>query len=181
MNCPRCQNQLETVVYGDLELDECVNCAGVWFDQNEFGQAKAAVAPDLQWLDFDIWKHPELFRLLPKPTTCPRCNAEMFALNYEKTGIEIDVCNHCYGVWLDDGEFEKILDALNRELATANISDYIKASLHEGKEIFTGSGGVKSEWKDFTTVLRLMQYRIFTEKPRLLRELLDAQGGAPIW
>lgn len=181
MNCPRCQNQLKTVVHGDLELDECPECAGIWFDQGEFGRAKAAAAPDLQWLDFDFWKQPERFRLSARPTQCPRCNAELFALNYEKTGVEVDVCNQCHGVWLDDGELEKILEALNRELATANVSEYIKASLQEGKEIFTSKEGVIAEWKDFTTVLRLLQYRLFAEKPRLLRELLDAQGGAPIW
>ena len=78
-------------------------------------------------------------------------------------------------------EKEKIVEALNKELATAEVSDYVKVSLKEGKELITGEDGFKSEWKDFTTVLRLMQYRIFVEKPRLLGELLDAQKGAPIW
>ena len=181
MKCPRCKSRLETKIYGDLELDQCPDCHGVWFDQGELSEAKDTVAPDLQWLEFDFWKHPEKFKLSSRPMACPRCSAELFAINYENTPIEVDVCTHCRGVWLDDGEFEKIIDALNQELATADVSDYVKASVQEGKEIFTGDDKLKAEWKDFTTVLRLMQYRIFTEKPRLLRELLDAQKGTPIW
>jgi hypothetical protein len=93
----------------------------------------------------------------------------------------MDVCPSQHGLWLENGEFEKILDSLNLEAATASVSDYVKASVAEGKEIFTGKAGLKSEWQDFATVLRLMQYRLFIEKPRLLRELIDASKGTPIW
>jgi Zn-finger nucleic acid-binding protein len=105
----------------------------------------------------------------------------MLAVNYGPTNIEVDVCFQCRGVWLDSGEFDKIIDALNDELANADFSDYVRASLEEGKDLITGESNLKSEWKDFTTVLRLMQYRIFVEKPRLLGELIDAQKGSPIW
>jgi Zn-finger nucleic acid-binding protein len=131
--------------------------------------------------NFEIWKHPERFKLTKAPLFCPRCEREMFAINYGQTSVEIDVCHNCRGVWLDAGEFDKIIEALNSELATAGMSDYVRVSLQEAAEVFTGEKGVKAEWKDFTTVLRLMQYRIFVDKPRLLRELLDGQKGAPIW
>jgi len=38
---------------------------------------------------------------------CPKCNISLEARIYE--GVEIDKCNQCQGVWLDDGEIVKIV------------------------------------------------------------------------
>ncbi|WP_018349032.1 zf-TFIIB domain-containing protein [Longispora albida] len=39
--------------------------------------------------------------------TCPKCHAEM--RQYERSGIVIDQCTECRGVFLDRGELEKII------------------------------------------------------------------------
>ena len=39
---------------------------------------------------------------------CPNCNIAMSQV--KRTGVELDVCPQCRGVWLDRGELEKILD-----------------------------------------------------------------------
>lgn len=39
---------------------------------------------------------------------CPNCSKPMQEVT--KTGVLIDVCADCRGVWLDRGELEKILD-----------------------------------------------------------------------
>lgn len=38
---------------------------------------------------------------------CPNCNTSMQAVN--RSGVELDMCPQCRGVWLDRGELEKIL------------------------------------------------------------------------
>lgn len=38
---------------------------------------------------------------------CPNCNASMQAV--QRSGVELDMCPQCRGVWLDRGELEKIL------------------------------------------------------------------------
>ena len=39
---------------------------------------------------------------------CPRCHtAEL--VERERTGIQIDICTSCRGVWLDRGELEKLI------------------------------------------------------------------------
>lgn len=40
---------------------------------------------------------------------CPNCNASMQAVS--RSGVELDMCPTCRGVWLDRGELEKILSA----------------------------------------------------------------------
>ena len=37
---------------------------------------------------------------------CPRCRIKMEKL--KKEGVIIDVCNKCGGMWLDNGEMEKL-------------------------------------------------------------------------
>ena len=39
---------------------------------------------------------------------CPECREEMLVLEYDN--VEIDFCNTCHGIWLDEGELELLLD-----------------------------------------------------------------------
>ena len=39
---------------------------------------------------------------------CPACNEELKLA--ERTGIEIDYCAKCRGVWLDRGELDKLIE-----------------------------------------------------------------------
>lgn len=45
---------------------------------------------------------------------CPVCNREL--IEVVRYGVEIDVCPKCKGVWLDGGEFEKIIKKIREEL-----------------------------------------------------------------
>ncbi len=47
-----------------LKIDVCSKCAGVWFDQDELRKAKDQTEPDLNWMDFEIWKHEDRFKFL---------------------------------------------------------------------------------------------------------------------
>ncbi|ADU11665.1 zf-TFIIB domain-containing protein [Micromonospora aurantiaca] len=41
--------------------------------------------------------------------TCPKCRGEM--RQYERSGVVIDQCGECRGIFLDRGELEKLFDA----------------------------------------------------------------------
>jgi Zn-finger nucleic acid-binding protein len=172
---------METKDFDGVSIEECPQCKGTWFDNGELKQAKDQADPDLNWLDFEIWKHEDQFRVSAHPIKCPKDQVNLVAVNYGDTDIEIDYCPKCHGVWLDDGEFCKIIDTLHQELTTKDMPDYVKASLDEAKEVVAGPDKTSSEWKDFSTVIRMMQYRLFSEKPRLLTELIEGQKGMPIW
>ena len=70
-----------------------------------------------------------------------------------------------------------IIDALTAELLSKPFSDYIKASLLEAKETLAGPESISSEWRDFKTVLRLMQCRLLSENPRLSSALAEFQAS----
>lgn len=35
MKCPKCGMQLEEIAFGDVHVDKCFNCEGVWLDSGE--------------------------------------------------------------------------------------------------------------------------------------------------
>ena len=41
--------------------------------------------------------------------TCPKCHGDM--RQYERSGIHVDQCTECRGVFLDRGELEGLIDA----------------------------------------------------------------------
>ena len=43
--------------------------------------------------------------------TCPKCMGQM--RQYERSGISVDQCTDCRGIFLDRGELERLLDAEN--------------------------------------------------------------------
>jgi Zn-finger nucleic acid-binding protein len=164
MKCLKCNTALKTSHIGDVEIDECGKCSSIWFDEDELRKAKDQTDPDLNWMDFEIWKHGDKFQIGEESLECPKCNEKMVAVKYGKTGVEVDYCRQCKGTWLDGDEFEKIIDELKKELLSKSSPEYLKATLQQAKEIITGPEGFISEWKDFLTVLRFFKTRYHVEK-----------------
>ena len=49
--------------------------------------------------------------LVPAPMAlrCPKCAAEM--VTFERSGIHLEQCRECRGIYLDRGELERLVDA----------------------------------------------------------------------
>jgi len=45
---------------------------------------------------------------------CPNCPSSTLVIT-ERSGVEIDYCPHCRGVWLDRGELDKLIARSLRE------------------------------------------------------------------
>lgn len=45
---------------------------------------------------------------------CPNCNVSLVMT--DRSGIEIDYCPDCRGVWLDRGELDKIIERSSQEI-----------------------------------------------------------------
>lgn len=43
--------------------------------------------------------------------TCPKCHGEM--RTYERSGVHVDQCTECRGIFLDRGELERLIDGEN--------------------------------------------------------------------
>jgi len=179
MQCPLCKLEMSKKAMKNVEVDICDKCKGTWFEHDELRTAKDSADKDLNWMDFEIWKHKDKFKANPRKLACPKCHLSLVAISYGKTNIEIDYCPTCKGTWLDKGEFKKIIEALTDELLTKPFTSYIKESIKEATEIVTGPEPLLSEWKDFTTVMRMMGLRMFVENPRLLDTVINIQRAFP--
>ena len=86
MHCPKCEDtELTAVHVHEVEIDECASCRGIWFDENELRKVKDRTDEDLNWLDFDLWKHEDRFRATWQDTPCPRCDEQLVAVDYDSS------------------------------------------------------------------------------------------------
>lgn len=166
MKCPDCSSGLEETDYRGLRLDECPRCRGRWFDRDELRQAKDRTDDDLRWLDFDPFgQEAGRFAIRSERDLCPRCETPMASLTYETSRVVIDKCEQCQGIWLNHGEFEKIIKYLYKIVSSKKAADYVKEAQTQFVEVFTGPEGTISEIRDFLAVLTLLRLRIAVEQP----------------
>ncbi|EOB4991594.1 zf-TFIIB domain-containing protein [Campylobacter upsaliensis] len=59
---------------------------------------------------------------------CPVCNVDL--MMSDRSGVEIDYCPKCRGVWLDRGELDKIIERSTPVNERAN-SSYSKNDYHQ--------------------------------------------------
>lgn len=180
MDCPECNKKMQNCIVGSVKVKECPSCNGTWFEEEQLRIAKEQIDPDLNWMDFELWKHPDKFKIMGNPISCPFCSAKMVSIDYRDTGIEIDYCQNCRGVWLGGKKFLQIITALTDELENMSSADYFRATLHEASQIFSGPESFISEWRDFITVIKLLEYRLLSANPKLQKLLADFQASNPI-
>lgn len=108
--CPVCKIALDLVTDSQtgLELDTCSNCLGVWFDAAELKEFYSS--PELQKRLTPVGGAPmhHTYELSSKARACPRCRKAMERPYV--SGIALDVCGHCRGIWFDHGELDKITE-----------------------------------------------------------------------
>ncbi len=81
---------------------------------------------------------------------CPTCPAAVLVMA-DRSGIEIDYCPTCRGVWLDRGELDKIIER-NATAAPAPVAPTPIAAAPVGTRIAPADyGGSRSDSKDYAT------------------------------
>ncbi len=107
--CPRCDGRLRKKSVGDIALESCDLCGGLWLGIQAFDQicndhvahtaasGLGAVTPRIEAEEVRYVK-------------CPQCNNIMNRINYSGgSGVIIDVCRS-HGIWLDKDELQHIIE-----------------------------------------------------------------------
>ncbi len=109
--CPACSKPLETVTICETELEACTNgCGGVWFDAAELFRLDEQGEGDddsilQKLLDFNTPRNTDGRDKI----TCIKCGIKMRRREHrEGSGIYVDECYGCGGLWLDGGELKAI-------------------------------------------------------------------------
>jgi len=169
MNCPICKKiQLKQEIFHNVEVDYCPKCLGIWFEKEELRWAKDQKDKDLNWLDIDLWKKEKDFKIsFGQRRLCPYCRMPLYEVYYGDSGIIVDVCNLCYGIWLDRQEFLKIINWLKEKADYEILNKYSKNLLKETVEVLTGPESFKEEIGDVLTVLKLLNYKLAVRYPKI--------------
>lgn len=180
MKCPVDGNELKSRTLHSVAIEECAQCQGLWFDRGELRKVKDEMEPDANWLDFDLWSDQDAFGVAWSERKCPECGRNMATISYGETGENVDYCVDEHGAWLDKGELGAIIRALDAEMNTKGVPKYVVASVEEALEIVSGDEGFISEWNDFLSVIRLLQYRVLSENPKMQEALVALQTTQPL-
>ena len=173
LKCPVCKKQLFSSILYNVEIDYCKNCLGLWFEEDELRWVKDEKDKDLKWLDIDLWKDPAKFKISYGIRLCPSCRVPLYEVYYGDSGVIIDVCNLCHGVWLDRTEFRKIIKWLKEKADYEILHRYAKILFEEFAEIFIGPETLREEILDFLTVLKLLNYKFAIRYPTLSKIILQ--------
>lgn len=114
INCPRCRAPMAEIDYEGITVDTCRSCGGEWLDPDELkavtARRETVFTPEeiaqVEGVDqVTVVAQDELAEEL----SCPRCGARLRAFNYAYTsGVIIDKCPDCGGIWLDKDELEHV-------------------------------------------------------------------------
>jgi Zn-finger nucleic acid-binding protein len=114
MQCPKCHQPMQGIDYEGVHIETCPACGGDWLDAGELDSIVRAreVRFDqkecLAIAQATKISHVKL-ATLNRHLTCPRCGGTTHPINYgDDSGLIIDKCAQCGGVWLEKGEIEKI-------------------------------------------------------------------------
>ncbi|MDO8609143.1 MAG: zf-TFIIB domain-containing protein [bacterium] len=168
MQCPNGDGELKPAHFKGVALFECHTCKGLWFTQEEMNKAKNNRDDNLRWLNFDLFEEKgKKYVNSQGSKNCPKNNVAMSSLVYQESGVRIDKCDKCHSIWLDDGEFQKIIEYLEKIVITENASVYAKDTLKKLLDVRSNHEDKISEIKDFLTVSKLLEERVLAEHPKL--------------
>lgn len=104
--CPKCLSDMTELEHQGVTIDVCPGCRGIWLDPGELAQLRGA-AEDLPG---EVDSIASGTRYLETSTyICPRCQGGFDTFEYAPgTGLYIDRCKSCKGIYLDAGELKKI-------------------------------------------------------------------------
>ena len=173
MLCPVCKTKLKKAIFYKVEVNYCPKCLGLWFDRDELREAKDEKDKDLKWLDIDLWQDKKKFQISKSKKLCPVCGVPLYEVSYGTSNIKVDVCNVCKGVWLDRGEFKKIIDYLKEQGKYEVLNHYFKNLFQEGIEVFAGPETFRSELSDFFLLLKFLNYKFLAQHPIISRIILS--------
>lgn len=111
MRCPTCDVQLDCLRVGELELDECPRCLGLWFDQGELHTvltSRMALEPRPRSTAAALPREPELFTTSPERRLGPCCRCGGLLMEQGVQQPSLAACARCGGFWVPEAAFRAL-------------------------------------------------------------------------
>jgi Zn-finger nucleic acid-binding protein len=134
--CPRCRAGLKAATNPLIAVDVCTECGGVFFEQGELAKLARKQQEAFAKLEALV-KEPANAVTDSGNLTCPGCGATMERYEYAYcSGIMLDHCPTCGGIWVDEGELGRIGEHLDRgDKVVREDANRAAASIGTGHEL----------------------------------------------
>ena len=111
MECYKCNEQMNKRPYEGILADCCDSCGGVWVDSGELSiligreekKGQKELMQEAKRETQSEAQHP-----LSVVGFCPKCQEEPLQTKY-RSGVGIDQCPSCKGIFFDSGEMKKVV------------------------------------------------------------------------
>jgi len=173
MKCPRCAGRTRKMRVKSVQVDRCAKCFGTWFDADEMRVLKdREKRGEYRWIDFDLWRDRAKFRAgRQEGLVCPKDGEAMITVRYGRSPVRIDICGRCQGIWMDQGEYAKVIAYLDKKVNSETVGEYLHELREEFVDVFTRRKGVRAELADMAKVVHLLELRFRAEHPKLVEQL----------
>ncbi|MDH3220895.1 MAG: zf-TFIIB domain-containing protein [Gammaproteobacteria bacterium] len=106
MNCPKCSSKFEQISFGEIEVERCLGCQGLWFDMLEKEDlVKIAGSETIDIGDDQVGDEYDSLQDI----RCPHCTVKMLPMvDKDQVHIKYESCPICYGTFFDAGEFRDL-------------------------------------------------------------------------
>jgi Zn-finger nucleic acid-binding protein len=167
MKCPHCSAELKSVEKKGVIVDECASCGGMWLLKEKFDTLRGKEDRFIRWLDIPLWKEEDRHKLSTSSRACPSCARQLYSLDYHGHDVSLDICPSCKGVWLDKDEMAKMVRYMEDQITDETVKDFLKDIGHEAALLATARKDLATEMKDVSAIMKLLEYRIFSNFPLL--------------
>ncbi len=139
--CPVDSTALDLFAVSGVQFEGCPTCHGLWLDKDELRKLKNAVNDgQLHWLNREV-DNIDSVSVVSSTRACPKCpSAHLRSVVFGQSGVVIDSCPSCHGIWLDRGEFESIALYLREEAAKATPEEIARELRDDLKKTVIGEG-----------------------------------------
>jgi serine/threonine protein kinase len=115
--CPQDIEEMEVISVGDILIDLCPHCAGLWCDATELEKIEALASHEISVSTSAYWEPPSRPRDLPasgqEHICCPLCGSVLQpCIHRTEPGAQVNRCPDGCGHWLDGGVMKLIMASL---------------------------------------------------------------------
>jgi Zn-finger nucleic acid-binding protein len=110
--CPKCKgSKLILQKIGETSVHECEKCSGIWLNKGELNALVHPAEGDLEYCSREYIAEDRISEY-----QCPACaNPKLKKVNFiAYSGIVMDYCEKCQGLWLDRGELDAIIAEVDK-------------------------------------------------------------------